>query len=546
MNSTLKSLASCVAVFAAVGLLAVGFQGRVGTSVERFGVVVVGAGPGGVAAAIQAASQGQKVALVESTGWIGGQMTAAGDGTMDEGNTRARVSGVYADFVRRARAFYRTHGKSISTCYHSRNAICVDPAVGQQILKDMLAARSGISVFLHATVVRVEKTGSAVRAVGLSSGEQLDTTMVIDATDQGDVVAKAGAAYRVGTGTVGTDAPHPPAANACVRDLTYTAVIRKYPHGVPSDLRFTKAPPGYSDAIRRAFGAFVQQNGFDLATKQQLPLNFAGHSAYRGLPDLTNPHNYNAVDNAGADITRTDVNLANDYPATVGYIEDPAIRTKTTCEAKLRTLQFIYYLQHDLGQHQWSIANDEGWDKSYSSEDHCPLFKGFESFEKYFPVAPYTRESRRIVGVETLTGGDIRRDRARGGAVARVFSDSVAVGYFPIDLGHHCATEADLEPGLDSTADYAGHGSQRPFEVPLGALIPVRVNGLLAAEKNISVSRIAETAIREQPIAFAVGQAAGALAAEAVRERVPARNVPATRVRNLLRTSHAIVDVPYR
>ena len=453
------------------------------------------------------------------------------------------MSGVYADFVRRARAFYRAHGKSISTCYHSTNSICVDPAVGQRILREMIREHSGISVFLQTTITGVIKRGTAVTAVTLSTGEQLDTSALIDATEEGDVLALAGAAYRIGTGT----SQQPPPANACIRDITYTAVIRQYPHGVPAGLTFTKPPPGYSGAIRQAFGAFVQKNGFNFARSHRLPLNFAGQNAYRGLPDLTNPKNYDSVEDAGADVTRTEVNLANDYPATLGYIEDPAIRTQTACGAKLRTLQFIYYLQHDLGHKNWSIANDEGYDSGFNVHgDHCALLRGFDQFEKYFPVEPYTRESRRLVGVATLTGGDIRRDRAKGGVVAKVFPDSIAVGYFQIDVGHHCSTAADMEPSLDKPGDLVGFGSQRPFEIPMRALIPVRVDGLLAAEKNISVSRIAESAIREQPIAFAVGQAAGALAALSVKEHIPVRRVAPDRVRAALVDARAVVDVPYR
>ena len=47
-----------------------------------YNVVVVGAGTSGVSAAIQAAKMGAKVALLEETDWVGGQMTAAAVSTM--------------------------------------------------------------------------------------------------------------------------------------------------------------------------------------------------------------------------------------------------------------------------------------------------------------------------------------------------------------------------------------------------------------------------------------------------------------------------------
>ena len=51
---------------------------------RSYDVVIAGAGTGGFSAAIQAARLGAKVALIEETDWIGGQMAAAGVSTMDE------------------------------------------------------------------------------------------------------------------------------------------------------------------------------------------------------------------------------------------------------------------------------------------------------------------------------------------------------------------------------------------------------------------------------------------------------------------------------
>ena len=50
---------------------------------NSYDVIVVGAGTGGVSAAIQAARMGAKVALLEETDWIGGQVTASGLGSTE-------------------------------------------------------------------------------------------------------------------------------------------------------------------------------------------------------------------------------------------------------------------------------------------------------------------------------------------------------------------------------------------------------------------------------------------------------------------------------
>ena len=56
-------------------------------------------------------------------------------------------------------------------------------------------------------------------------------------------------------------------------------------------------------------------------------------------------------------------------------------------------------------------------------------------------------------------------------------------------------------------------------------LVPEKVDGLLAAEKNISVSRIVNGSTRLQPVTMLTGQAAGALAAESVRQNTAPRKV---------------------
>jgi len=130
--------------------------------------------------------------------------------------------------------------------------------------------------------------------------------------------------------------------------------------------------------------------------------------------------------------------------------------------------------------------------------------------------AVYGRESRRIRAVFTVTEDHVGAE-ARGGRPAEAFDDSVGIGCYRIDL-HPSA-------GRTNYIDI----SSLPFQVPLGALLPVRVRNLLPVCKNIGTTHITNGCYRLHPVEWTVGEAAGLLAGfclkrsvepHAVRERV--------------------------
>ena len=132
--------------------------------------------------------------------------------------------------------------------------------------------------------------------------------------------------------------------------------------------------------------------------------------------------------------------------------------------------------------------------------------------------APYIRESRRIRAEFTVTerhvGTEARRRLLKSQDVsAEAFPDSVGVGSYRIDL--HPGT------GGDNYIDV----SSLPFQIPLGALIPRRVENLLPACKNLGTTHITNGCYRLHPVEWGIGEAAGALAAYCLEQRVTPRAV---------------------
>ena len=134
---------------------------------------------------------------------------------------------------------------------------------------------------------------------------------------------------------------------------------------------------------------------------------------------------------------------------------------------------------------------------------------------------PYVRESRRIRAVFTVleehVGAEQRAaalGRSSGDQVrAASFPDSVGVGSYPIDL--HPST------GGDNYIDFPS----LPFQIPLGALIPQRLENLLPASKNLGVTHITGGCYRLHPVEWGIGEAVGCLAHFALTKRQPPRAV---------------------
>ncbi|HKR82203.1 MAG TPA: FAD-dependent oxidoreductase [Candidatus Saccharimonadales bacterium] len=514
---------------------------------KSYDVLVVGSGPGGIAAAIQAARMGEHVAVLEETDWVGGQMTAADVGTMDEGNPAVRKSGIYGEFVQRATDYYRSRGKSMGTCYFATNTLCVDPHDGQVILRQMLGQEgNNLTLYTGTHVSDVIKQNNTVVGVR-ANGKRFDSKVLIDSEQYGDVLAQASARYRVGNTL--SDAPNA-SPNACVQDITYSPVMKYYPNGVPTSLVIKTPPPGYDPEVLKRFAKVLTKDGHGLVVEagklklQGDPLAFPAYASYRGLPDLSNPADADALQQDGHFITRTALNLGNDYPLngrlSTKYLTDLSFRAHSNAQAELLSLQLIYYIQHDLGFTNWSIANDEGYDQNYNKTHHYPELKGYEAFEDLMPQLPYVREGRRAVGEYTLSGKDLYSSQTDPKHIVPR-ADSVAVGYYAMDL-HDCRFPASLEGGLDDTS-YIREYKGGPYEVPIGTLIPQGMNGLLVTDNNISVSREANGATRVQPTAMAIGQAAGALAALSIHNHEQPHSVNVSEVRTALLNAHAVVGV---
>ena len=508
---------------------------------SAYDIIIAGGGTGGISAAIQAARMGASVLVVEPSTWIGGQATAAGVSTMDD--MSRQKSGIYLEFINRIKSYYDIRGKSMGTCYWDSRSLAFEPHVGQEALVAMIneARRKGTLDFLmNSNITSVQKEKKTITGVTVLQNDKTQRKyscrVLIDATEYGDILPLAKTRYRLGN-TV-SDFMNP---DAMIQDITWAAIIHRYTGGVPQHLRVSSPLPGY-DLAKRNYESYVSADGANFRNTYPvaLPVNFMTHNAYRGIPDSTNPYSYNADKDYRPYITKTSVNWGNDYPGTYGwngrkglpiaYLEDKNLRLQVEREALIKTLNFIYYVQNELHE-DWSVADDE-YKNRILPEAARNLPREWQEIVRRMPVIPYVRESRRIIGSHTLTSHELLRNSLsyRDGQTSHEFSDAIAIGGYILDL-HGANTDADMEWEFEErTQSTIINRPRGPFQVPMNILIPADTDGLLAAEKNLSMSRLAGGALRLQPITMMTGQAAGALAAVSVRDDKQPRNIHPIRI----------------
>ncbi len=478
-------------------------------------VLVVGGGMGGVAAALAAARRGRRTCLLEETDWLGGQLSAQGVSALDEHEHIESCGGTASYYALRKslRDRYRPAAGAAGSapdfnpgdCWVSRLAF--EPAVGAEAMLDLLAphlASGKLRLFLRTKAVAVDAEEDRVHSLVALDLDDRRTVrflpaIVIDATELGDLLPLAGAAYRVGAEAVaetGEAHAQPQEAKAhCVQSFTYPFAAERMPEGerhvipAPEKYRHYRDAQPYSLTIDVHGGEiYAEQSGrLEYRLYEQMPGTKGGLWTYRRLLSANR-----IGERAPRDLTMFNW-PGNDYRDR-SIIDRPAAEVAASLrDAKRVSLGFLHWLQTEAptagerrGAPELMLRRD-----TMGSED---------GLAKH----PYIRESRRIVALKAIVEAEVSA-HFQPGPLAAPFADSVGIGWYPIDI--HRAGADDV--GLSCPT--------KPFQIPLGALIPVRLVNLLAACKNIGTTHITNGCYRLHPVEWNIGESAGALAAFALQ-----------------------------
>lgn len=168
-------------------------------SFDSYDVAVVGAGPGGLAAAIAAGRNGAKVLLIERNGHLGGNLASGLPllGFMDC-HGRPVLGGFATEFVDRLTAIGGALG--VRKCPHHYSVAVVKPDFCKIVAFD-LCEEAGVEVLLHCYLTAVEtRDGKVTKAIFSCAGNtiEVEAKIFIDGTGDGTLGYLAGAAFEKG------------------------------------------------------------------------------------------------------------------------------------------------------------------------------------------------------------------------------------------------------------------------------------------------------------------------------------------------------------
>lgn len=495
-----------------------------GQTPKQFDVVVYGATPAGIAASVNAAQLGVKVALIEETNHIGG--LASGGLSFTDFRTFEAVQGTFREFMNRVVAYYtNTYGPEspqVKDCY--RGAY-YEPKVAKLIFEQMLSEQPNIQVFTNYRLKSTEKKGNRLTGTSFASTAGQASIMTkamvfIDATYEGDLIAKAGCAYRLGreskeefgeryAGKVFMEdgkflAGSTGVGDKEIQNYNFRICMTKDPaNAVPVPKPANYVREAYLQLLEEIKSGKIRQFNLNLVTIRSIPNNKA---------DVNDRH--------FASLSLALWGESHTWPE-----GSPEHRKMLYEKHKDHALGLIYFVQNDTEIPASIQAEARSWG----------LPKDEYTYNENFTPALYVREGRRLVGNYIFKEQDTQQ--APNSLRAPLQTNSIAVGDYGLN-SHGTGKRTAFHPTIRD-GQFSAAFSNVPHQIPYGVIVPKMIDGLLAPVP-ISATHVGYSALRMEPIWTALGQASGVAAALAIKQKVQLRSVKVHEIQKILHEKGAI------
>ncbi len=437
---------------------------------NEYDIIIVGGGAGGTSAAIQSARNGAKTLLIEKTNWLGGMLTSAGVSAID-GNYNL-PSGFWGEFKDSLVSHYGDL-ESLKTGWVSN--VLFEPKVGNEILKSIAKNEKNLKILFSSSVSSVfQPKDDYYNFIVNSSKGHFSSKVLIDATELGDILPMIKEDYDIGMDNIEMydEDIAPKLKNDIIQDLTYVMVLKNYNKNVkiekpknydPSEFYCSTSSINCTESDK-ALWAPNQMINYGKLPNDKIMINWPiyGNDYYSNLLEMNHDQ-----------------------------------REEVFKKAKEKSLKFLYYIQDELGFYNYSLSDEE-----YDTKDK-------------FPLIPYYREARRIKGIVTFSLNYIKNPYDQKYPLYRT---GILVGDYPVDHHH------DAHPDKKSLPQLAFYPIPS-YSLPLGSIISKKTSNFLVAEKSISVSNLVNGTTRLQPVVLQVGQIAGLIASESIKNNISTNEI---------------------
>ncbi len=502
-------------------------------------VVVYGGTAGGVIAAVASAREGKSVILIEPGRRLGG-MVSGGLGATDTGN-RSAIGGYSREFFTRVRDYYlKKYGPNSEQVRDASDGFRFEPRVAERTFKEMLKEAKVEVVFDQKRLVTVAKTGRRIDFIITQTGDtfvypKFVGKVLIDATYEGDLMARAGVRYTVGR--EGREQYNETIAGVQARSPAHQWPVAVSPFDAGGQLLPFVQPgpagePGTGDKKVQAYNfRLCMTNRRENLVPWPKPANYDPRR-YELLarylekrPDVKMGQLMNPVRLPNA---KTDTN--NNGPFSTDHIGanwdypdgDPATRERIWKDHVEYTQGFLYFLAHDPRapeklreeMNQWGLAKDEFTDTNH------------------WPHQLYVREARRMLGEYLMTEADIMKERAK--------EDSVGLGSYNTD-SHHVQRAPTRDGAVINEGDFQVR--VQPYAIPYRSLVPKAEEcENLLVPVCMSASHVAYGTVRMEPVYMILGQASGVAAALAIEDQVAVQKVSVPTLQARLKSQKAVLS----
>ena len=516
------------------------------TAADRYDVVVYGGTSGGVTAAVQCSRMGKTVVLIESTQFLGG-LTTGGLGATDIGNKRA-IGGLSREFYQRIYKYYlapeRWTRETREAYFKDRvkneeSMWTFEPSVATKIFNDMITEAKVPVVFGQRLDLKkgVIKDGAQITQIVMESGRSFEASVFIDATYEGDLMAKAGVSYHVGreSNQIYAETINGLQMKGTIHHQFVKQVDPYIKPGNPSSglLPGVTAMPvgkdGDGDHRIQAYNfrlcttdkaenrrPWPKPEGYNELRYELLLRNFEAGDKRVPWHPLWMPNRKSDTNNNFA-FSTDNIGMNYEYPD-----GDYAVREKI----------WKAHEQYTKGL-MWTLANHPRVPESVRQEfNRIALVKDEFVDNDNWPRQLYVREARRMVSEYVMSEKNCKR--------IEIVADSVGMGAYNMDS--HNTQRYVTEEGFVRNEGDIQIGT-KPYPISYRSIRPkVEQCTNLLVPVCLAASHISYGSIRMEPVFMVMGQSAATAAVHAINEQTNVQRIDPDKLQKQLLKDGQMLD----